>query len=91
MIVVDMLVIWLEVMVSLGNKEKDSVCLGFVWLVVWLVVGKYCVYLGFMWVVVWLVVLLVELPADQQCEDRIVVFVQVFPKSCSESGSSNRI
>ena len=46
-----------------------------------------CMCLGFVWLVVWLV----ELPADQQCEDRIVVFVQVFPKSCSESGSGNRI
>ena len=69
MIVVDMLVIWLEVMVSLGNKERYSVCLGFVWLVV----GKYCVCLGF----VWLVVGLVELPTDQQSEDRIVVCVTV--------------
>ena len=69
-------------MVSLGNKKEYSVCLGFVRLVV----EKYSVWLGF----VWLVVGLVELLADQQCEDRIVVFVQVFPKSCSESGSGNR-
>ena len=72
---------------SLGNKEKYSVCLGFVWLIVWLVEEKYSGCLGF----VWLVVGLIELPADQQCEDRIVVFVQLFPKSCSESGSGNRI
>ena len=41
--------------------------------------GKYCVCFGFVWLIVWLV----ELSADQQSEDRIVVCVQLFPISCS--------